>query len=64
MDAHDRLALFADAREALSALSGYKRAILSNGTPAMLDALVKHAGLERQLDAAMKSLAELPQRLS
>ncbi|MBM3359417.1 MAG: haloacid dehalogenase type II [Betaproteobacteria bacterium] len=53
MDAYDRLALFADAREALPALSGYKRAILSNGTPAMLDALVKHAGLERQLDALL-----------
>lgn len=33
--------------------AGLRTAILSNGSPAMLDALVKHAGLDRFLDAVL-----------
>ena len=33
--------------------AGLKTAILSNGSPAMLDALVRHAGLDRFLDAVL-----------
>ena len=37
MDAYNHLALYPDARDALDELSGFKLAILSNGSPAMLD---------------------------
>lgn len=53
MDAYDRLAPFPDAQEALPQLAAYKRAILSNGSPAMLEAAVKHAGLAQHLDAVL-----------
>ncbi|MCE9640231.1 MAG: haloacid dehalogenase type II, partial [Betaproteobacteria bacterium] len=53
MDAYNHLALYPDAREALAALSGLKLAILSNGSPAMLDPLVKNAGLGDVLDAVI-----------
>lgn len=53
MDAYDRLRPFPDALEALPKLAGYQRAILSNGSPAMLAAAVKSAGLERHLDAVL-----------
>jgi len=36
---------YPEAREALGALSGYKLAILSNGSPKMLDALVHASGI-------------------
>jgi 2-haloacid dehalogenase len=39
------LDLYPEAREALGALSGYKLAILSNGSPKMLDALVNASGI-------------------
>jgi 2-haloacid dehalogenase len=39
------LDLYAEAREALDALRGYKLAILSNGSPEMLDALVHASGI-------------------
>jgi 2-haloacid dehalogenase len=39
------LDLYPEARQALSALVGYKLAVLSNGSPAMLDALVKASGI-------------------
>ena len=39
-------AVFPDARAALDALGDYPRAILSNGTPAMLHAAVRNNGLE------------------
>jgi 2-haloacid dehalogenase len=39
------LDLYPEAREALDALSGYKLAILSNGSPKMLDALVHASGI-------------------
>lgn len=47
MDRYDRLDPYPDAREALEALSGYRLAILSNGSPAMLEALVSNTGLDR-----------------
>lgn len=49
--AYERLDVFPDAAAALPALAGYRRALLSVGTPALLDALVHHAGLEAQFDA-------------
>lgn len=45
VDAYRRLDLFPDARAALDAPYGYPLAILSNGAPAMLQALVEHAGI-------------------
>jgi 2-haloacid dehalogenase len=39
------LDLYPEAREALTALAGYKLAILSNGSPMMLDGLVKASGI-------------------
>jgi 2-haloacid dehalogenase len=39
------LDLYPEAREALTALKGYKLAILSNGSPAMLEALVHASGV-------------------
>ena len=45
------LDLYPDARVTLEALKGLKLAILSNGSPDMLNALVKNTGLEGLLDA-------------
>lgn len=53
MDAYDRLTPFPEAPEALDQLAQYRRAILSNGSHAMLDAAVKHAGLASRLDAIL-----------
>lgn len=53
MDAYDRLAPFPDALEAMPQLAQYRRAILSNGSQAMLDAAVKHSRLAAHLDAAL-----------
>ena len=53
MAAYNNLALYPDARDALTALSGYKCAILSNGSPAMLGPLVKNAGLDKSLDGVI-----------
>ena len=47
------LDLYHDAREALDALKGRKLAILSNGNPEMLNALVKNSGLDDVLDATL-----------
>jgi 2-haloacid dehalogenase len=44
--AYDNLSLYPEAKEALAALKDYRRAILSNGSPAMLDALVRNTGLD------------------
>jgi 2-haloacid dehalogenase len=46
-----RLDLFPEVQEALHAMKGQKTAILSNGSPDMLDPLVAHAGL--RLDAVL-----------
>lgn len=53
MDAYNHLALYPDARDALAALSGLKLAILSNGSPAMLEPLVRNAGLGEVLNAVI-----------
>src|ERR1700761_4690654 len=51
MDKYLHLDLYPDALAALDAMKDRKLAILSNGSPAMLDALVKNSGLARMLDA-------------
>ncbi|ARQ01303.1 haloacid dehalogenase type II [Pseudorhodoplanes sinuspersici] len=53
MDKYAHLDLYNDARDALLALKGRKLAILSNGSRAMLDALVRNSGLDRILDATI-----------
>jgi 2-haloacid dehalogenase len=45
MDAYLHLAPFPEVPEALNALSGLKLAIFSNGSPKMLEGVVKNAGL-------------------
>jgi 2-haloacid dehalogenase len=46
MSEYHRLALFPDASRSFARLKGVKRAILSNGSPDMLEPLVAHSGLE------------------
>ena len=46
LDAYLAPAVFPDARVALDALGDFPRAILSNGTPEMLEAAVRNNGLE------------------
>jgi 2-haloacid dehalogenase len=53
MDKYLHLDLYPDAAAALAALRGKKLAILSNGSPAMLNALVANSGLDRVLDATI-----------
>lgn len=53
MDEYRRLATFAEVKDVLPALAGRKRAILSNGSPGMLEAVVHHNGLETELDAVI-----------
>jgi 2-haloacid dehalogenase len=55
LDAYRRLDAFPDAREALNALraQGVRVAILSNGSPAMLDAAVTASGIGELLDAVL-----------
>src|SRR4051812_9291646 len=53
MDKYLHLDLYPDAMGSLAALKGCKLAILSNGSPDMLDALVKNSGLDRVLDATI-----------
>jgi len=53
MDKYYHLDLYPEARQALTALGDYKLAILSNGSPAMLNALVHNSGLEKVLDATI-----------
>ncbi len=53
IDKYRHLDLYPDARDALAALKGRKLAILSNGSPDMLNALVKNSGLDRLLDATL-----------
>ena len=49
MDAYLSLACFPDVRPALERLEGRPRAILSNGSPRMLEAAVRSSGLGRYL---------------
>jgi 2-haloacid dehalogenase len=53
MEKYLHLDLYPDANEALGALRGRKLAILSNGSTAMLNALVNNSGLDRVLDATI-----------
>lgn len=50
MDAYLRLSPFPDAEQALTQLAGYKRAILSVGTLAMLEETTQNAGLRSHFD--------------
>lgn len=50
-EAYNNLEPYPDAKEALRALDGYRLAILSNGSPAMLDALTRNSGLDQYLEA-------------
>lgn len=53
MDAYLVLKAFPDVMDTLSRLRERKLAILSNGSPAMLDAVVRHVGLDHVLDAVL-----------
>jgi 2-haloacid dehalogenase len=53
MDKYLHLDLYPDALDALTAMKDRKLAILSNGSPDMLGALVKNSGLDRMLDATI-----------
>ena len=53
MDKYLHLDLYPDALASLSAMKDKKLAILSNGSPAMLSALVTNSGLDRVLDATI-----------
>lgn len=53
MDAYLVLNAFPDVVDTLGRLHGRKLAILSNGSPAMLDAVVRHARLDQLLDAVL-----------
>jgi 2-haloacid dehalogenase len=53
VDAYNTLSPYPEAIQALGQLTQYRRAILSNGSPDMLDALVRHSGLDRYLEAVI-----------
>ena len=53
MDKYLHLDLYPDALASLTAMKPNKLAILSNGSPDMLNALVKNSGLESVLDATI-----------
>jgi 2-haloacid dehalogenase len=53
MDKYLALDLYPDALATLKALKGRRLAILSNGSPAALNALIKHSGLAGVLDATI-----------
>lgn len=53
MEGYRQLRPFPEVKDALAALHGRKLAILSNGSPAMLNAVVKHAGMSTLLDAVI-----------
>ena len=53
VETYSNLEPYPDALEALGALGTYRLAILSNGSPAMLNALVRNTGLERFLEATL-----------
>lgn len=53
MEDYRRLAPYPEVPAALDALSGHRLAILSNGSPAMLDAVVRNAGLAARFDAVL-----------
>jgi 2-haloacid dehalogenase len=51
--AYENLSPYPEAKQALTALKDRRRAILSNGSPGMLDALVRNTGLDGYLDAVI-----------
>jgi 2-haloacid dehalogenase len=53
MEKYLHLDLYPDAPASLAAMKDRKLAILSNGSPGMLNALVKNSGLDRVLDATI-----------
>jgi 2-haloacid dehalogenase len=53
MEKYIHLDLYPDADTALASMPGCKLAILSNGSQAMLNALVRNSGLDRVLDATI-----------
>jgi len=53
VDAYNRLSPYPEAAEALEALRGFRLAILSNGSPDMLEALVRDSGFVRYLEAVI-----------
>jgi 2-haloacid dehalogenase len=53
MQEYRRLAIYPEVRTALERLRPRRLAILSNGSPAMLNAVVEHAGLLPLLDAVL-----------
>jgi 2-haloacid dehalogenase len=53
MQGYRQLRPFPEVKDVLSALHGRKLAILSNGSPGMLNALVEHAGFSRIFDAVI-----------
>jgi 2-haloacid dehalogenase len=53
MEKYLHLDLYPDATAALADMRGRKLAILSNGSPKMLNALVRNSGLDRVLDATI-----------
>jgi len=53
MEKYLHLDLYPDAMAALAAMKDKKLAILSNGSPGMLNALVQNSGLDRVLDATI-----------
>jgi 2-haloacid dehalogenase len=53
LNAYDNLSPYPEAKQALAALKDYRLAILSNGSPGMLDALVRNTGLDQHLEAVI-----------
>ena len=53
MDEYRNLAPYPEVREALARLKGRKLAILTNGSPDMIDPLVKNQGMEKTFDAVL-----------
>jgi 2-haloacid dehalogenase len=53
--AFERLTPFAETPEALAALSSYRLAILSNGSPAMLASLLEHSGLRHHFEQVIST---------
>jgi 2-haloacid dehalogenase len=53
IEGYRQLRPFPEVKNALAGLRGRKLAILSNGSPAMLNALIEHAGLSQFFDAVI-----------
>src|ERR1700722_5534821 len=53
MERYLQLDLYTEARQALESLRDHKLAILSNGSPQMLEALVRSAGIEEHFTAVI-----------